>query len=380
MEMNRKTESRITDRKTRMAILSLLVAVAVLFTFVISPQTIGQQVYAADYEQWEDCDWDGYDDHTGVKVPWVGFDGTRGDTPAGPSADSQTGKKKAAEEKAAKEKEEAEKAAKEKKAKEKAAAAKEKAAKEKAAKEKAAKDKAAKDKAAAADDKKTEEETDVKTTDTEEEEKPDETTEAAAEETPAETPEEVTQEEIITTEAPLPDAAVPQALIDEAIVQQQGEIEVKEAEGAALHAGSKIVISGYGFYGDVAELDVEIHSTPTPLGKVGTDADGYFELTVTVPEDIEEGTHNIVVLYQGQEITRQPVELAPAAADSFIKALTVGFTGDNAELFAGLGILVALVVLGGLALGINGVVRGRRRGASGGSAVVGTPAATAPEK
>jgi|GEM_PF-3721071 CCR4-NOT transcriptional regulation complex, NOT5 subunit len=51
--------------------------------------------YAAgdDYTQWEDCDWDGYDDHTGVKVPWPGFDGTKGDTPAGPSENSQTGQK-----------------------------------------------------------------------------------------------------------------------------------------------------------------------------------------------------------------------------------------------------------------------------------------------
>lgn len=27
----------------------------------------------------EDCDLDGYDDHTGKPVPWRGFDGTKGD-------------------------------------------------------------------------------------------------------------------------------------------------------------------------------------------------------------------------------------------------------------------------------------------------------------
>jgi len=32
----------------------------------------------------EDCDADGFDDATGVAVPWPGFDETHGDTPAGP--------------------------------------------------------------------------------------------------------------------------------------------------------------------------------------------------------------------------------------------------------------------------------------------------------
>lgn len=32
----------------------------------------------------EDCDADGFDDATGVAVPWAGYDETRGDTPAGP--------------------------------------------------------------------------------------------------------------------------------------------------------------------------------------------------------------------------------------------------------------------------------------------------------
>jgi hypothetical protein len=34
------------------------------------------------YEFWEDCEWDGYDDYTGVAVPWYGFDGKdKGDVP-----------------------------------------------------------------------------------------------------------------------------------------------------------------------------------------------------------------------------------------------------------------------------------------------------------
>jgi hypothetical protein len=74
-----------------MKIFAMSVAAVFLFTVTVAPQFGAEPVYAADYEKWEDCDWDGYDDHTGVPVPWPGFDGTRGDTPGGASPNSQTG-------------------------------------------------------------------------------------------------------------------------------------------------------------------------------------------------------------------------------------------------------------------------------------------------
>jgi len=37
-----------------------------------------------DWSHLEDCNGDGLDDTTGVQLPWVGFDGTRGDTDKGP--------------------------------------------------------------------------------------------------------------------------------------------------------------------------------------------------------------------------------------------------------------------------------------------------------
>jgi hypothetical protein len=67
-------------------LLPFAVSAIFLFTAVALPLPwagADTAVYAADYEKWEDCDWDGYDDHTGVPVPWPGFDGTRGDTPDG---------------------------------------------------------------------------------------------------------------------------------------------------------------------------------------------------------------------------------------------------------------------------------------------------------
>lgn len=41
-------------------------------------------VHVAHAAPLEDCDGDGFDDATGVPVPWPGYDETHGDTPAGP--------------------------------------------------------------------------------------------------------------------------------------------------------------------------------------------------------------------------------------------------------------------------------------------------------
>jgi hypothetical protein len=347
-------ENTITNKRTRAIICSLILTVALLFTFVIAPQFAWQQVYAADYEQWEDCDWDGFDDHTGVAVPWAGFDGTRGDTPAGASADSQSGKKFAAEKAAAEEKAAADKAAKEAKAK----AAAEKAAKDKAAKDKVG-DTTAKDKV----------DTKVKDTTTKENDSSSSATPTTESETNSlpldadETLEAVDTPDVVD-EAPVTSDLTPeqiQAELDASIIEQKGEIEIEKPEGEQIRPGGKITINGYGFYGDVAELEVEIHSTPTTLGKIATDDNGFFEITVTLPDTLEEGVHHILVLYQGEEISRQEIELAAPPANSFLKALLVGFDGNNSELFAGLVILGILVAIGVLSILIHAIFTPRRR-------------------
>ncbi|HQZ00943.1 MAG TPA: hypothetical protein PLQ63_13170, partial [Propionicimonas sp.] len=112
-----------SKKNTRARLGSALAVVAASLAIGIGgvlPLSAGFAHAADDYSLWEDCDWDGYDDHTGAKVPWPGFDGTKGDTPSGPSETSQTGKKQAAAEDAAAEKAAAEKAAAEKAAAEKA--------------------------------------------------------------------------------------------------------------------------------------------------------------------------------------------------------------------------------------------------------------------
>jgi hypothetical protein len=87
--------------------LAIAAALAIMLVGVLNLALQVQPAYAASsyseywkgtydwtgYELWEDCDWDGYDDHTGKKVP-VGFDGTKGDNPSGAGANSQVAQKK----------------------------------------------------------------------------------------------------------------------------------------------------------------------------------------------------------------------------------------------------------------------------------------------
>jgi len=350
--------SRIS-RLCLVAVLSFVVIVAFGFGTVLKPEN----VYASDYAKWEDCDWDGYDDHTGVPVPWPGFDGTRGDTPSGPSPNSQTGKKQAEE---AKQKAEAEKkaaaAAKKKAAeKKKKAEAKKKAAAEKkaaAAAKKAAEEKAAEEAKKAAEA--------AKAAGEEPQETPATKKKSVAKATPAAVADPAATTEAIATPAETVDdgLAAAEAELDAAIVETKGEIEITGAEeGSAIHEGSEIVIKGTGFYGDVAGIDVEIHSTPIGLGTVSSDSEGNFEATVLVPEGIDAGAHNIVLLYKGAELVRTPIEVNPAPANSFLKALGVGLTGDNNELAPGIILFIALVAIGLVALLVGDVRRRRKRNA-----------------
>jgi hypothetical protein len=351
-EMN-GTDTRIKLRR-RAGTIALCFTVASLFLFatIIYPLTSAEPVYAADYEKWEDCDWDGYDDHTGVAVPWVGFDGTRGDTPAGPSPNSQTGKKKAAEEKA---KAEAEKKAAAEKKKKEAAAKKKKeeaAAKKKAEAEAKKKAEAEKKAAAAAKETTTTEKAETTKAAVEEEEP----TQAAVEEAPV--IEEAAAEDTV-------DLTAAEAAREAAIIETKGTIEVApKEEGADLHEGSKIVITGTGFYGDVAGIEIEIHSTPVSLGSASSDGEGGFVVTFTLPEGIEAGSHSIVALYKGTELVSAPVEISPAPVSNFLEAFTVGLTGNNPERAPGIIIFIVIVAVGLVTLAV-GDARRRRSGATG---------------
>ncbi|SHO44743.1 hypothetical protein [Anaerocolumna xylanovorans] len=146
----------------------------------------------------------------------------------------------------------------------------------------------------------------------------------------------------------------------ETVINAKGSLEITEAAGSIIHAGSSVIVLGSGFAGDIDNLEIEIQSEPRQLGIVESSKNGSFEAKLNIPEDLKAGIHHIVVLYQGKEITRQQIEVGPKAADSFLQALSVGFTKDNKGLIPGLLILLVLFVSGTGVLGVNVLFHSRQ--------------------
>lgn len=146
-----------------------------------------------------------------------------------------------------------------------------------------------------------------------------------------------------------------------AAVNTKGSLEIKEASGSILHAGSSVIVSGTGFAGNVQNLELVIQSELRQLGFVESSAEGSFEAQLAIPEDLSAGVHHIVVLYEGNEITRQEIEVGPKAADSFLQALSVGFTTENHGLVPGLLILLGLIVAGTGVLGYSVLFHSNKR-------------------
>lgn len=144
-------------------------------------------------------------------------------------------------------------------------------------------------------------------------------------------------------------------------INTEGALKITDAAGGIIHAGSPVIISGSGFKGDINKMEIEIQPGPRQLGAVEASENGSFEAELSIPEDLKAGVHHIVLLYQGKEITRQQIEVGPKAADSFLQAISVGFTKDNKGLIPGLLILSGLFIVGIGALGINVFVGRFRR-------------------
>jgi hypothetical protein len=147
----------------------------------------------------------------------------------------------------------------------------------------------------------------------------------------------------------------------QSVMNTEGALKITDAAGGIIHAGSPVIISGSGFKGDINKMEIEIQPEPRQLGTVEASENGSFEAELSIPEDLKAGVHHIVLLYQGKEITRQQIEVGPKAADSFLQAISVGFTKDNKGLIPGLLILSGLFIVGIGALGINVFVGRFRR-------------------
>lgn len=145
----------------------------------------------------------------------------------------------------------------------------------------------------------------------------------------------------------------------EAVINVKGSLEIADVSGSLIHAGSPVLISGSGFAEAVDNLEIVIQSESRQLGIVESSENGSFEAQFNIPEELKAGVHHIVVLYQGKEITRQEIEIGPKAANSFLQALSVGFTSDNAGLLPGLVILLGLFISGAVVLVLTVLIRPR---------------------
>lgn len=141
-----------------------------------------------------------------------------------------------------------------------------------------------------------------------------------------------------------------------AVINTKGTLAITETNGSIVHVGSTVNILGSGFAGNIQNLEIQIQSEAKQLGFVNSSEDGSFEAQLNIPTDLEAGIHNIVVLYNGNEISRQQIQIGPKAADSFLQALTVGFSSENKGLVPGGLILLGLLVVGIGAVGFNTLV------------------------
>lgn len=144
----------------------------------------------------------------------------------------------------------------------------------------------------------------------------------------------------------------------ETILGTRGVLEVSDSNGALIHADGSLRITGTGFAAGVEGLELWFDEADQRLGTVTTDRDGGFVLTVAVPSGIQAGLHSVYVGYKRAHIAHQAITVGPKTADTFAKALLVGFTSDNPDRDAGLGILAALGLAGALTW-TSASVRGR---------------------
>lgn len=152
------------------------------------------------------------------------------------------------------------------------------------------------------------------------------------------------------------------ATVGAPITEVRGELTV----AGDLAPGATVTLTGAGYAPNVPELVLELHSTPVQIGTVATDQAGAFAATVTLPADVEPGDHHVVVLHEGTEITRTPVQLVASDAGVTSDVATTDQAAAPAETVPpqiGVLLLAALAAFGFLALGWHLTAGRRRRGA-----------------
>lgn len=122
--------------------------------------------------------------------------------------------------------------------------------------------------------------------------------------------------------------------------------------------GQTLTVTGSGFPANAA-VTLTVHSTPTPLGSVHTDANGGFTDTVTIPASVT-GDDHIIVASSGS-LTCQFDPTAQSSGGS-----ATGSSNSGTPASTGFATLTATgVALALLAGGLAFVLIGRRRGRQG---------------
>ncbi|MDR1358296.1 MAG: hypothetical protein LBJ48_02925 [Coriobacteriales bacterium] len=149
-----------------------------------------------------------------------------------------------------------------------------------------------------------------------------------------------------SAEEVLPDASTPLANLSplvQAIVGVKGTLDIAPESGSRYTPGSALVIRGAGFAGSVEELKLNLGALdPQTLARVSTSADGSFEASVTLPETLEPGKHDIVVFYGDYPIVKRTIDVVDLASapDSTTDSLFVGLILLAGLAFIGIGVLL----------------------------------------
>ncbi|WP_062516423.1 hypothetical protein [Demequina gelatinilytica] len=86
------------------------------------------------------------------------------------------------------------------------------------------------------------------------------------------------------------------------------------AAGGALHRGDSLTLRASGLPPG-AQVSVELHSTPLPMGAAAVDAAGDLTLVAVVPEAAESGSHEVVATLTGDGIEPSTASMAVVVAD-----------------------------------------------------------------
>ncbi|TCI97438.1 hypothetical protein E0W78_12790 [Aeromicrobium sp. IC_218] len=146
------------------------------------------------------------------------------------------------------------------------------------------------------------------------------------------------------------------ATVGTPVVDVKGTVAVE----GDLAPGASVTITGTGYAPNVPELALELHSDPVPLGTVATDAQGGFTTTATIPDTVPAGAHQVVVLYDGQQVTASPVEVVAAGAADADTDEAAAPAAERVPPHTGLAILAVLAIAGAGSL-VWHLATGRRR-------------------